>query len=263
MQNVFQFPDREERVIERAKRAMRDYEAGILAEAAGRRSAIHAVIEMGEALAEGRELHPGAKEFGRWVVASGLDQGKPWDNNRERSEAIKIASLFRNGAEDAFDGCPNAIPSGIMKWWRRTHPDPDKKPRKPRVAKPKAPKPAPEEKKAAEDQAIAEMTPKSKMTIKRAIQVHKKRLEKRFNDLVAEEVRKQIAKADQAVREQNAELRREVDSLRQALQAKGIFSKAEYRQLQMAVHPDSSASIETRNGLLAMLVEREKRLVTG
>jgi len=41
----------------------------------------------------------------------------------------------------------------------------------------------------------------------------------------------------------------------------GVFTRTEFRQLQMCVHPDNSASVEVRNRLADILVKNEQRLV--
>ena len=70
-----------------------------------------------------------------------------------------------------------------------------------------------------------------------------------------------IAAAESHTRKWNEELRNEVAMLRSIRDDKAVFTKAEFRQLQMLCHPDNPASAETRNRLSQLLSENERRLV--
>lgn len=116
---------------------------------------------------------------------------------------------------------------------------------------------------ATEDRALAEATfsEKSKLTVKDAIRIHKTRLDKEFERRVNEEVRRRIDEADNLAREENKRLRREKAILERMLGDNAVFTKAQFRQMQMLCHPDNSASLEVRNALSQILVEKERRLV--
>jgi pyruvate/2-oxoglutarate dehydrogenase complex dihydrolipoamide acyltransferase (E2) component len=119
----------------RAKQAMADYKAGIADEGRGRQRSIQAIIAYGHALQEGRKDRSN-QAFAKWVSDNGLDVGSPWDEVRERSEAMKIGSVFRTVTEDAFAACPYTTPSNIMKWYRKAHaPTPAPDAEKPQKAK--------------------------------------------------------------------------------------------------------------------------------
>ena len=102
---------------------------------------------------------------------------------------------------------------------------------------------------------------KSKITLSEAIRIAKAKLHKSFEQTVNAEVRKRIATADDAVRKHLTEARKEIEFLRRNARSKGVFTKAEFRQLQMCCHPDTSASPETKAKLLQILVENEARLL--
>jgi hypothetical protein len=123
------------------------------------------------------------------------------------------------------------------------------------------PKPAPVAKPAPAAASTEGFSDKGKLRIDDAIRIHKERLNRSFEAQVHAEVRRRIGAADDEARKQLRETSQENFFLRQMLNRKAVFSKAEFRQLQMAVHPDNTASIEVRNRLSDMLVKNERRLV--
>lgn len=257
--NVVPILSTSERLVRRAMLAKEKYADAIANETKDRRHAIHAVIEYGEALLEGRHERPSNKAFAQWVSENGLDQGKPWNQRTDRTAAMALAKLVLEGIPtDAFNDCPNSRPNDIMRWYRKQHPDPDKKPRKAKKATSKVAEPI------TEDEALAEakFTTKGRLKIEDAIRIHQKRLDKQFAQRVDEEVRRRINAADDAVRKQLAQIRQENIVLKQSIGRKGVFRQAEFRQLLMAVHPDNTASVEIRNRVLDILVKNEQRLIT-
>jgi len=75
------------------------------------------------------------------------------------------------------------------------------------------------------------------------------------------------ADIENVIKERDA-LRKETDRLRERnrileglLSKRGVFIKTQFRQLQMCVHLDSSASISVRNELTDFLVNNEQQLV--
>lgn len=124
-----------------------------------------------------------------------------------------------------------------------------------------APEPEPSREPEPEPPPLTAFTEKGKVRIEDAIRIHQERLSKQFAARVYDEVRRRIELADDAVRNSLKELRSKCDRLERMLQQKGIFTRAEFRQLQMAVHPDNTASTEVRNRLLDLLVKNETRLL--
>ena len=80
---------------------------------------------------------------------------------------------------------------------------------------------------------VQHYTEKSTLRIEDAIRIHTARLNKQFEQRVNEEVRRRIAEADDAAREQNKELRKEVAFLQKIVDQRGVFTKAQFRQMQM------------------------------
>lgn len=81
-----------------------------------------AVIAYGNAMLKGRKRYSSNNEFKKWVREQELDIDYPFNNPRERSEAMRIAEIvFRTGAEDAecFIECPHKLPSHMMTWARK------------------------------------------------------------------------------------------------------------------------------------------------
>jgi len=252
--NVAAFPSVSERLVKRAMHAKEEY-------AKGRQHAVEAVREYGAALLEGREAHPNNKAFAAWVVENGLDRGAPWDRRPERSCAMQIAEIDRSSiATDTFKGCPYARPTHIMSWYRKLHPW---------AVKGKAVK-APAKKKAAqlklvlnEEQQLAnaEFTPKGKISIEKAIALHKKRLDRTFQQKVGEEVRREIDRADSAARQQLAQLRKENLQLSQIVRQSAVFTPDDYKTILACLHPDNSASQDKRARAFDLFKQKERRLV--
>lgn len=109
--------------------------------------------------------------------------------------------------------------------------------------------------------ALAGLSPKSKMTIKKATEIYKRRLEKSFWSTVEAQVRKEIAKADEGVRKTLAKLQTEQRFWRTEAAKRGVFTRQEYRQLLMCTHPDAPASPEMRARLTDILIRNEMKLI--
>ena len=115
----------------RALEGIREYQAGVLKEQAGRDDAIAGIIKYGAGLREGRVAHgTNNNAFGDWIVARGLDEVKPFYLRQERSAAMQIAEIAAHVAKETVDrtspvnpfrGCPNSRPTDIMAWWRKKH----------------------------------------------------------------------------------------------------------------------------------------------
>lgn len=319
--NVAQlFPKTPERLAKRIAAAMNKYSTGVSDAANGRQTAIHAVIEYGEGLLEGRGQY-GNQEFSKWVTDNKFDIGKPWDDYRERTAAMSMAKLVNGSVPlTAFDACPYTRPTDIMKWYRKLHPSAKSRSTKSnskgtasKGSASKAPPGTPKTDKAydaivervrtggdisnqrkfakevgvshmamekafdrwnrehaketetteTEDQQLAttEFSDKSKLTIDKAIAIHKKRLDKIFRATVGEEVRRHIDAANDAMRKQNSELSKENLQLRMLLGRGAVFTPVEYRTILRCLHPDNSASSEVRASAFDLLKQKEKRLV--
>lgn len=108
--------------------------------------------------------------------------------------------------------------------------------------------------------AEAQMTPKSRITVEKAIELHKKRLNKAFEAVVDQEVRRRFESADKSVREHNAELRKRNQQLQIWIQEKAVFSTDDYRLIMVCLHPDNSASPEKRARAFDLFRQKERRL---
>lgn len=113
----------------RALEGMREYEAGVIKEQAGRDDAIAGIIKYGAGLIEGR-AGKSNNEFGDWIVAQELDRHPIFEERQERSAAMQVAEIMAHVAKETVDGtatvnpfrgCPNSRPTNIMKWWRKKH----------------------------------------------------------------------------------------------------------------------------------------------
>lgn len=257
-------------LVKQALDAQDEYAVAITAERGDQQRAILAVIHYGEALLVGRELHPAMQRFRAWVSENELDHGKPWSSRVERTAAMAIARIVReNGlAPNPFEGCPRSRPNDIAAWYRKQHPKPKTEAQLARDAG-RAAKAAQQQELALvdENQQLAEATwsAKSKMTITKAIGIYKKRLDKSFYNAVSERVRAEIASADNHVRKLYDELRPKYATLEARFadlqRSRGVFTRAEFRQLLMCCHPDASAGPEIRAKLTNLLVRNENRLL--
>lgn len=117
--------------------------------------------------------------------------------------------------------------------------------------------------KLTEDQALARanFSPKSKMTIAKAIQLHKKRLEKQFWSAVDQEVRKRIAEADDYVRKSNAEMQKTITSLERMLRGGALFTEVEFTTILACLHPDNSASEAKRARAFDLFRQKKPRMI--
>jgi hypothetical protein len=288
----------------RAMQAMANYQVGIADETFGKVKAIHAVIEYGKALLEGREGRSNIA-FKAWIAENKLDVGEPWKDRKERHAAMKIAEVVvGNVPTMTFDACPNARPVDIMKWYRKKHAvHSSRKPLAPQIDIAyqaivewkrinKMPGNSKEialllgvSKKAVEkarhrwreehdketivtvteDQALAEaekrFSEKSRLTLADAVRVHKTRLDKSFEATVSTEVRRRIEAADDHVRKHLRECEQRLLQFERERGKRGIFTKRQFKQMQILCHPDNSASPELRAELLQILVRNELSLV--
>lgn len=258
---VAPFPTAPERLAKRVMHAKEEYAAALAAEARDQQQAIHAVAEYGAGLLELREAYPANKDFAAWVTHYALDQDEPWSEVRERSSAMKVAEVvFGIGPEDAFKDCPRTRPVDIMKWYRKRHPETVKRqPAKPKPVK----KPAQGKLALNEEQqlATAEFTPKGKISIEKAIKLHKQRLEKQFQQKVGEEVRREIDRTNNAARQQLAQLRKENLQLSQIVRQSAVFPPDDYKTILACLHPDNSASQAKRARAFDLFKQKERRLV--
>jgi hypothetical protein len=115
---------------------------------ASRESAIANAIRYGAALSVGRAIHATDDNvFHDWVKHTGLDRTPPFDDRRERSAAMQMATILGDGSSTvtAFEGCPHNRPTNIMRWWRAKQPKPAPEPHVPaaEAVREAAPTPAP------------------------------------------------------------------------------------------------------------------------
>jgi len=264
-------------LVKQGLAAVEDYTAAMREEGAGQQHAIRAAVAYGEALLLGREAHASGKFFTAWVHDNQLDVEFPWDRRHQRTAAMGIARIVRKDGLSAFAECSRSLPSDIMAWHRRQHPPQPKTEGQLRTEE--AARAGKAHQKAAgaaqselalttdENQQLAEapFSAKSKMTIKKAIGIYKKRLDKSFYNAVSERVRAEIAAADNHVRKAYDELRPKYVMLESRFadlqRARGVFTRAEFRQLLMCCHPDASAGPEIRAKLTNLLVRNENRLL--
>lgn len=109
--------------------------------------------------------------------------------------------------------------------------------------------------------AAKNFTDKGKVTIENAIRIHKAQLERQFQQRVNDGIRQGIADADNAARDENKRLRQENVNLNRIVGQRGVFSKTQFRQMQMLCHPDNSASEKLRAELSQVLVDNEIKLI--
>lgn len=114
-----------------------------------------------------------------------------------------------------------------------------------------------------EDQQIitADFSPKSRITIDKAIAIHKKRLDNAFEAVVNAEVRRRIDAADSETRKQLAKLHQENLWYQANLRQGALFTQADFKMLLMCLHPDNSASPEIRARIFDLVKQKERRLV--
>ena len=116
-----------------------------------------------------------------------------------------------------------------------------------------------------EDAALTEaevtFSAKSKLTLAKAISIHKARLDKAFEETVNTEVRRRIAEANDSVRARLKEADKQILMFERERGRHGVFSEVQYKQMLMLCHPDNSASDETRSTLLNILTRHKVNLV--
>lgn len=257
-------------LVKRALDAQQDYALAMREEGVGREHAIRAVIAYGEALLIGRLEHPSSHAFANWVADNQLDQGTPWSTRVERTAAMAVARIARRNGPSEFAGCTRSRPNDVMKWYRKQHPKPKTDTQLRRDAsrlkqierRRLAPKPSEDEQLAATEFSVT-----AKVTIAKAISIHKRRLERSFENVLGERVRAGIAAADEHVRKAYNELKPRYAQLEaryaELQRVRGVFTRAEFRQLLMCCHPDASAGPEIRARLTDILVKNEPKLIKG
>lgn len=103
---------------------------------------------------------------------------------------------------------------------------------------------------------------KSRVRFDMALEAHKRRIEKEFAARVYHEAQRQ---AKEAVGNQLDWFRRRIDEVDRFITAQdsrqGIFTRAQFRQLMMCLHPDNSASPQMRAECLQLLRSKEGVLV--
>jgi hypothetical protein len=111
--------------------------------------------------------------------------------------------------------------------------------------------------------AIKNFSEKGKLRIEDAIRIHKARLERDFRQQVTEQVRREIADADDAFRRHYKELLAEKHGLEIALNRRAPFTKDQFQDLLKCVHPNGVMSTpeEIRNRTAQFLQENRRRLV--
>lgn len=116
----------------------------------------------------------------------------------------------------------------------------------------------------AEEAALARATfsKRGELTIQKAIDLHKKRLERAWGATVENEVIRRIASADNAVRKSYAKVSEEARHLRLLLNKRAFYTPQEFKVILLALHPDNAASTEVRARAFDLLRKNEKRLVT-
>ena len=74
-------------------------------------------------------------------------------------------------------------------------------------------------------------------------------------------MRRHIEAADEAMRKQNTQLRKENLAVTMLLQQGALFSPDEYKTILRCLHPDNSASPETRARAFDLVKQKERRLI--
>jgi hypothetical protein len=111
--------------------------------------------------------------------------------------------------------------------------------------------------------AAKHFSEKGELRIDDAIRIHRARLDREYEQRRREDVRRDIEAANDATRAENKRLREENVSLHRILAQRGVFTKTQFRQMQVLCHPDNSASEQLRAELSQVLVDNEIRLVKG
>jgi hypothetical protein len=296
-ETIVNLPDADERAVLRAQKAIESYAKHV---EQGQRAALAAIIEYGLALLEGRKLYPPNKDFKAWVTANGLDRTPPWNQREERHKAMQIAEISVVGTvptTSPFDGCPYTRPTHIMSWYRKQQsksaPGEARK-RAPAIKLEKALQAIDDlkaEGKPVTRETVAERTGASvgtaqraiiayeamakspspdpveglsesaKTKLERAILAHKQRLSRDFEAMVYAEVRKRIETANDFVRKELKSAQAQLAGMSKMLGSRGVFTKLEYKQLLMCVHPDQSASKEVKEHIFSIVKRSELVLV--
>jgi hypothetical protein len=265
-----------------------------------------AVIEYGQGMLVGRRQYPSNRDFRKWVIDWKYDDEYPFNNPRERSDAMRIAEIvFRTHTEDCFANCEHVVPSNMMKWARKTGLAPVKRRDPELVRKARAQiriavengKPVGRNKIAedlgahnstvdvaiglergrlegiAEGQALA-LNEQGKFTkaqakhVEALIKKHRRDLDAQFAAAVEAEVSKQVKtrkaaleKAREAVAKQLNDAFKDQQYWKALINNhKPILTPEEFRAIVMALHPDNSASEETRARALQRVNEKKLQL---
>ena len=241
---VTPLPGMAERLAQRGRKAMDDY-------GKSHGHAVKAVIEYGNVLLEGRKMFPSHKLFGHWVSENRLDEGKPWKDFRERSQAMKLAEMvvIETFSITVLDACPRSRPNDIMIWYRRqTGESTGEHGESRRRGRP--PKAVVEAAQEALDGAIEALPENDRLTLaelKRRLKddaakelaKERKKLDKEYGD----RLREGIQKANQAALA-DAKQQRELNlSLRTTLNKKAVYSRQEFEIIMSCLHPDTGRHV--------------------
>ena len=262
-------PGHNDRAAVRALEGIREYQAGVTKEQAGRDDAIAGIIKYGAGLIEGRgQLSD--KAFGEWVRAQGLDATPPFNERQERAAAQQIAAISSDGTTTvtSFEGCPHSRPTNIMRWWRAKQPKPAPEPHaqaaeavraapvdeKPAPAALKPASPAPDRVQKIADNAEFATLKKELIDARAEIERLQRRLEAEQRKLLLAQRQTHIEIEEKA--EARAGMIRQFarDKLTEWAQAHSMFDIAEWRLLNMAIQ--NNASDETRHKAGQLLNER-------
>jgi len=291
--NVIPLPQVADLLARQAREAMETYKSH-------KNGSVESVVAYGLALLKYREqFGEDDKAFGRWIAANGLNQGNPWKDRIERSVAMQIAKLLTVGSEPTvdFSECRNSLPTGIMKWYRKTTGQTPLEPE--RGAKEAIAYDAYDKamqggepvslkvlcnsldgisygavQRAARrwdrdhadapaDALLENLSPSGKVKVEDAIRITKARLEKDFERRVGVTVRERLAEARQAQDELRKETREEVLHLRRVVGQKGVFFKDQLNLIRRCLHTDSRHSItnDDLNEALRLVNENKDKLL--
>jgi hypothetical protein len=189
-------------------------------------------VELAQALREGR-IHCGDNDraFGAWLKETGRD----YVNAHDRAALIKAAGNIAVMYE--------SLTKTKSRSYRLIFGSPTKDRRRRKRNRKRG------------------IDPQTTVNIEATVRAHKDRLNAEFERRINEEMRRRMNGTANALRKENQRLRDEILRLQSLLNRRGVFTKTQFRQLQMCVHPDSSASITVRNELTSFLVDNARQLV--
>jgi hypothetical protein len=265
-----------------------------------------AIIAYGKALLKGRKRYSSNRDFKKWIIDWDFNTTPPFNNPRERSEAMRIAEIiFRTGTEDCFANCDHKVPSNMMTWARKAGLVPRKK-RNPNVlrqAREQARGPIENgetigRNKIAEEIGVSNSTVDIAIALERGrvegiveaealalneqgkltktqakhvealIKKYRRDLDQQFATALEAEVTKRVEerktsldKAREACNEQKNKAFAEQQRWKKLINGhKTLFTMEEFRVIVMALHPDNSASEETRARALQSFTDKKLQL---